>query len=345
MDFLRFQSDKPTNSVNEKAKHIWKMLDELADSDPNAYKNFIEKTLNDGKEWMAPPTPLMTIRSTLLSYPNIRVFYLNVFTWSRLPSSKTESTKIYSLEPIKTTHNNENCIIVNVAIHPDILECENKNELEQKRPQIIKATFDLIASQYDLLLDSNQYEILTECNCIGNKEQYQNEFVKPLKNKNNNSVNMNSNSDAHEQLLENGLSPSLINQLSSFSIKASSPPPPPPPSECKIASQNPKVLIEEMTDTKSDNWLKPVFTEEILNNRLLIRINLPGCDQVSDCDVTVKDHFVTILCEKIRMKLSLNLKKRNVTDSNRLTAKFIRKTQQLVLSVPVEISQDTTNEK
>jgi hypothetical protein len=30
------------------ANNIWKMLDDMADSDPESYKKFIEKNLNEG---------------------------------------------------------------------------------------------------------------------------------------------------------------------------------------------------------------------------------------------------------------------------------------------------------
>ena len=40
MDMLRLQStaDTSSNDMMGKAKHVWNMLDELASSDPTAYK-------------------------------------------------------------------------------------------------------------------------------------------------------------------------------------------------------------------------------------------------------------------------------------------------------------------
>ena len=86
-------------------------------------RQYIEKTLKEGKEWMAPPTPSLAVRSalhvrvldghspflfSLKSNPNIKIFYLNLFTWLRLPApARTdELTKMYSLPPMETTHNN-----------------------------------------------------------------------------------------------------------------------------------------------------------------------------------------------------------------------------------------------
>ena len=85
-------------------------------------RNYIQKTLQEGKEYMAPPQPYLAIRSNLLvttifltssltflslqSHLRIRTFYLNIFTWQRLPAPEKNEiiTKIYSLSPMETTY-------------------------------------------------------------------------------------------------------------------------------------------------------------------------------------------------------------------------------------------------
>ena len=55
-----------SNKMMYKADQIWNMLDEMAKSDPAAYRSFIEKQLKEGKEAMAPPQPHMCIQTTIL---------------------------------------------------------------------------------------------------------------------------------------------------------------------------------------------------------------------------------------------------------------------------------------
>ncbi|CAF1191607.1 unnamed protein product [Rotaria sordida] len=338
MDMLRLQpsTDSSSNNMMDKAKRVWNMLDELASSDPTAYKKFIEKTLKDGNEWMSPPTPYLAIRSVLHNNPNSKVFYLNIFTWLRLPTpmKADELTKMYSLPPTEIIHNNESCILVNIAVHPNVMNIIG-------RTQLIRSIFDLIMSQHNLLVDYNHYKILDE-KIIGNIEEIQQNFVKPiLKNKN--------NDENIEELIDNDLSPSLIKQLSSITMtnQSSSSSSSNKQQQQKKKNIKPPVLIEEL-------WTIPTYTEEITsnNNFLIIRVSLPECESVADCDVTVlpSEDIVQVECSKIHTRLKLDMKKRkkpnilncnSVFDIQRLTAKFVRKTQNLILTIPIIVESST----
>ena len=54
------------NPMLQKAQHIWTMLDELAEKNPESYKNFISKQLNEGREYARLPEPHMCIKTTIL---------------------------------------------------------------------------------------------------------------------------------------------------------------------------------------------------------------------------------------------------------------------------------------
>lgn len=49
------------------ADSVWKMLDDLAESDPEAYKRFIDKTLKEGSNMFKPPEPCFCISTVLVS--------------------------------------------------------------------------------------------------------------------------------------------------------------------------------------------------------------------------------------------------------------------------------------
>ena len=221
--------------------------------------------------------------------------------------------------------------MVNIAVHPNVMKIIS-------RAQLIRSTFDLIASQHNLLVDFENYKILEE-KFIGNLEEIQQSFVKPvLKNKKNN--------ENAEELLENGLSPTLIQQLTSMTMTEQA-------SSNKQQQQKkitkPPVLIEEL-------WSIPTFTEEINtnNNLLIIRVSLPECESVADCDLTVLpwEDIVQVECSKLHIRLKLDMKKRkkpnipncnSVFDIQRLTAKFVRKTQHLILTIPIIMETATTD--
>lgn len=49
------------------ADSMWKILDDLAESDPEAYQRFIEKTLKEGSDLFKPPEPCFCISTVLVS--------------------------------------------------------------------------------------------------------------------------------------------------------------------------------------------------------------------------------------------------------------------------------------
>jgi hypothetical protein len=206
------------------------------------------------------------------------------------------------------------------------------------RTQLIRSTFDLVASQHQLLVDYDHYKILQE-KSIGNLPEIQQNFVKPILQNKKNDENI-------EELIDTDLSPSLVKKLSSMVIVDQS-------SSNKQQKKTSKtsVLIEEL-------WTIPTFTEEITNNNnfLIIRVSLPECQSVADCDVTVlpREDTVQVECEKFHTRLKLDMKKRKkptipncncILDIQRLTAKFVRKKQHLILTIPILVEPMTTEEK
>ena len=202
---------------------------------------------------------------------------------------------------------------MNIAVHPNVIKMI-------AHTQLIRSTFDLVVSQHNLLVDYDYYKILDE-KAIGNIEEIQQSFIRPILKHKKNDENI-------EELLDNGLSPSLVKQLSSITTvdQSSSN----GQQQQKKSTKSP-VLIEEL-------WNIPAFTEEITNNNnfLVIRVSLPECEGVADCDVTVLpwEDAVQVECSKIHMRLKLDMKKRkkpnvpnfnSVFDIQRLTAKFVRK--------------------
>ena len=52
----------------EDAETLWKMLDDLAETNPEGYKKFIDKMLKDNKDWLKPPEPVFCMRTLKVQY-------------------------------------------------------------------------------------------------------------------------------------------------------------------------------------------------------------------------------------------------------------------------------------
>jgi len=48
------------------ASQIWSMLDDMADSNPAAYRKFIDKHIKEGQEMMEPPKPHMCVQTCIV---------------------------------------------------------------------------------------------------------------------------------------------------------------------------------------------------------------------------------------------------------------------------------------
>ena len=54
------------DTATEQAERIWKMLDELAEENPEAYKKFVNNNIREGKEMFEPATAEFCVRTKLV---------------------------------------------------------------------------------------------------------------------------------------------------------------------------------------------------------------------------------------------------------------------------------------
>ncbi|PIK53445.1 putative PIH1 domain-containing protein 2 isoform X3 [Apostichopus japonicus] len=86
--------DSP-NEMLKQAEHIWKMLDELADSDPNAYKNFVQKSMDEKKRETAIPEPFMCLKTELITKTSDNTFlFVNICSWTKVPAPKSSTDAV-----------------------------------------------------------------------------------------------------------------------------------------------------------------------------------------------------------------------------------------------------------
>jgi len=89
-DFLRSATTQgqSQDAAFKQADSIWRMLDQMAENDPENYKKFIGKHLSDGKEYFALPEPEM-VAVTHCVKPNGKIdkrVFINYFSWMRVPA-------------------------------------------------------------------------------------------------------------------------------------------------------------------------------------------------------------------------------------------------------------------
>lgn len=50
-----------TDEMRHMAQKVWSMLDRLAESDPDEYQKFVRQAMEEGKEYLDPPQPVMCL--------------------------------------------------------------------------------------------------------------------------------------------------------------------------------------------------------------------------------------------------------------------------------------------
>ncbi|KAF6105502.1 PIH1 domain containing 2 [Phyllostomus discolor] len=63
---------------------LWNLLDDLAESNPESYKKFIQQQLKEGKQLCAAPEPQLCLQTRILK-PKEKILFINLCQWKRIP--------------------------------------------------------------------------------------------------------------------------------------------------------------------------------------------------------------------------------------------------------------------
>ncbi|XP_011409326.1 PREDICTED: PIH1 domain-containing protein 2-like, partial [Amphimedon queenslandica] len=77
------------------AEQIWGMLDAMAAKDPQEYKKFVEKQMEEGKEYLASPVFAFCLKCPKTRHKGKEcTLYINVCSWNRVPYPPTDNDPI-----------------------------------------------------------------------------------------------------------------------------------------------------------------------------------------------------------------------------------------------------------
>ncbi|KAJ8316580.1 hypothetical protein KUTeg_005870 [Tegillarca granosa] len=353
-------------SISQQAQHIWTMLDEMAATNPESYKKFIDKHIKEGKEYMAPPKPHMCVKTVMYVSMGTKKspFYINFCGWNKVPSPKTPDDAVPVIgTPIHEINDQSEGKIgfISVAFNPKILEeygrnCKNKIDQET----LINLAIDYIHDQQKIKL-SRQFKLLGEETLYkGQINVIENSFTKKDK----------SSTEMENQIseLEKTFGPltgnekeSLLSKLSNISVNDDQVNT--TPSQARGTSdrvifplqnehENPKKgLIEEISTETSETVLKKpdykLLTDRGDNGQIqqiTIKIDLPSVKSVTECELDLCQYdlydnsvyFCTNLLEDLQLlvedKYSLQLKLPCKIDDTTAGAKFNKKSSCLTVT-------------
>ncbi|KAM9318903.1 PIH1 domain-containing protein 2 [Pholidichthys leucotaenia] len=136
-------SSRDTKDVLQHVDQFFSMLDDLFESDPEAYRRFIEKTMKEGAESGSPPELHSCIRTDMLE-PNTGLLYINICSWKSVPAPQGPSRPLpVCAGKLETgTDEGQGCYsVLDIALNPAVLRENRENKTELNRVYVVALNF------------------------------------------------------------------------------------------------------------------------------------------------------------------------------------------------------------
>uniref|UniRef100_A0A8C3VTB6 PIH1 domain containing 2 n=1 Tax=Catagonus wagneri TaxID=51154 RepID=A0A8C3VTB6_9CETA len=270
--------EKSSKGLLTQVTQFWNLLDDLAESNPESYEKFIQQQLKEGKQLCVAPEPRLCIQTRILK-PEEKILFINLCEWKRIPAPQSTSHPVpLSIgQPEDTSETSDVYTVIDVAYNPDVLQAAEKDQV--KKDQLIRMAMKCIEEQLQFTL-SNAYNITKfrikgsihrmKQNLMGIQRDPRDVTEKMRKELTLEQIRSStvSNPDQFPQLLlpkdqVSGKTGCLIEEISSTEIQE----------EMKKPTYELKIVADQNE--------KPLKIE--------LKVELPGVDSVSLCDLSVSE--------------------------------------------------------
>nr|XP_033774468.1 PIH1 domain-containing protein 2 [Geotrypetes seraphini]XP_033774469.1 PIH1 domain-containing protein 2 [Geotrypetes seraphini]XP_033774470.1 PIH1 domain-containing protein 2 [Geotrypetes seraphini] len=308
---------------------LWNMLDDIAENNPESYQKFIQHHLQEGKELLVPPEPHLCLQTKILE-PKERPLFINICKWSRIPAPESDSHPVpLSAGRLEDVFDgSEFYSIIDIAYNPEMLKKADDNQIEMN--QLIQLAMKYTEENFKLVL-CHSFHITTFT------------LKGSLKRMRASLKGMESHAAVTKEREHNGKEDSLFQQLRNLKLEKED-------LEENISRirlveeehiQPVKAgLIEEISSTEEprDDPRLPHYQLDILKDErgksqiLELRVQLPGINSMSKCDLSIsKDDVIIEIPAKYRLQLDLP----ETIDEDAVKAKFNKRTCVLLITMPV----------
>uniref|UniRef100_A0A8C6GKZ2 PIH1 domain-containing protein 2 n=1 Tax=Mus spicilegus TaxID=10103 RepID=A0A8C6GKZ2_MUSSI len=300
---------------------FWSMLDDLAENDPERYRNFIQQELKDGKQLCVNPEPQLCIQTKILK-PNEKVLFINLCQWERIPApqSATHPVPISVGRPEDSAEASDAYTIIDVAYNPGVLQAAEKDQ--GIKDQLIRMAMLCIEERLQFTLARSYH--LTSFRLKGSIQRMK-ESLMGIKTDFPDFKTMTRTENTLARIRSSTVSePSHLPEV--LLTK-------------KQASAKGRCLIEEISSSEIQVEVKkPAYELKVVKDqnkkplKIELKVELPGMKSVSLCELSVSE--VDILIEVSEMyRLCLNLPESINTEMT--TAKFVKNKSVLIITMPL----------
>ncbi|XP_051896055.1 PIH1 domain-containing protein 2 [Pristis pectinata] len=313
------------NLLLQQVNQLWGMLDEMSESNPEAYHKFIQHHLGEGMKQLTAPEPHGCFQTRMME-PSERLLYVNLCSWSRVPAPVCDSDPVPlaggTLEEI--IDSTDTYSVTDIAYSPEVLQKASKDPVE--RDQLIRLAMKSIEEQHCVHL-SHSYRLLTQKLKGSNKQMRQ---------------RLSGRSEPARGG-SGGIDATLLQLLTGLKLAGREQEEEASPIRLPGDVQHPKNpgLIQEISSTEFECGGKvetPKYEVSVMEdengkaNSVELKVELPGVSSVAECDLSVsKDDVVIDVPEKYRLRLNLP----ETISEDMTSAKFNRKSHVLSVRMPI----------
>ncbi|XP_054448376.1 PIH1 domain-containing protein 2 [Pteronotus mesoamericanus] len=300
---------------------LWNLLDDLAESNPESYKKFIQQQLKEGKQLCAVPEPRLCLQTRILK-PKEKILFINLCQWKRIPApqSATHPVPLSVGRPEDVSETSDIYTVIDVAYNPDVLQAAEKDQV--KKDQLIRMAMKCIEEQFQFTL-SHFYHI-TKFKIKGSIQKMKQNLMRIQTDPTDLRQNMRKELTLEQIRSSTVSNPDHIPQLLLPKDQV---------------SDKKRCLIEEISSTEIQVEMEtPAYELKIVADqnekplKIELKVELPGINSVSVCDLSVsQDDLLIEVSEKYKLHLNLP----ESVDTEMTTAKFIKEKATLIVTMPL----------
>lgn len=252
------------------------MLDDLAENDPERYKNFIEQELKDGKQLCVDPEPQLCLQTKILK-PKEKVLFINLCQWKRIPApqSANHPVPISVGRPEDFSEASGSYTVIDVAYNPGVLQAAEKDQ--RIKDELIKMAMHCIEERLQFTL-AHSYRV-TSFSIKGNIQRTKE-----------NLTGIKTDFTSFKEIMR------TENILEVIRGSTESEPSPQVLLNKKQASDKGRCLIEEISSSEIQGEVKePAYELKVVKDqnekplKIELKIELPGINSVSLCELSVSE--------------------------------------------------------
>ncbi|XP_059994274.1 PIH1 domain-containing protein 2-like [Lagenorhynchus albirostris] len=299
---------------------FWNLLDDLAESNPESYEKFIQQQMKEGKQLCAAPEPQFCLQTRILK-PKEKILFINLCQWKRIPApqSATHPVPLRVGRPEDMSETSDVYTVIDVAYHPDVLQAAEKDQV--KKDQLIQMAMKCIEEKLQFTL-SNSYHV-TKFRIKGSVHRMKQNLM---------GIQTDS-TDLREKMRKE----LTLEQIRSSTVSNSDQFPQLLLPKDEVSSKT-RCLIEEISSTEIEVEMKrPAYELKIVADqnekplKIELKVELPGINSVSHCDLSISEDDLLIEVSEYRLHLNLP----ESVDTEMTTAKFIKEKATLIVTMPL----------